>query len=37
MEHFDMESNVENFPIYYKCPISWEKMDDPVVTMEGHS
>lgn len=34
---FESESNVESVPNYYKCPISWERMENPVVTMEGHS
>jgi hypothetical protein len=37
LDYFETESNVENFPVYFKCPISWEKMEDPVITMEGHS
>ena len=31
------ESEVENYPDYFKCPISWEKLENPVVSMEGHS
>ena len=27
----------EDFPDYYKCPISWEKLSNPVVSCEGHS
>lgn len=32
---FEFES--ENYPDYFKCPISWEKLENPVVSMEGHS
>lgn len=32
----ESESNLENFPSYFKCPISWEKMENPVISMEGH-
>ena len=32
----EFESNAENVPSYFKCPISWEKMESPVVSMEGH-
>jgi hypothetical protein len=31
------ESNQDNYPNYFKCPISWEKMENPVISMEGHS
>ncbi len=27
----------ESLPDYFKCPISWEKLSDPVITNEGHS
>jgi hypothetical protein len=33
----ELESNQENMPNYFRCPISWEKMETPVVSMEGHS
>lgn len=33
----DKESNPETIPNYFKCPISWEKMENPVITNEGHS
>lgn len=33
----EVESNSETLPNYFRCPISWEKMETPVVSMEGHS
>ena len=33
----DTESNPDIFPNYFNCPISWQKMEMPVVTNEGHS
>ncbi len=33
---FESESNIDSVPNYFKCPISWEKMENPVVSMEGH-
>jgi len=37
IEYFDVESGPEAMPNYFKCPISWEKMENPVITNEGHS
>lgn len=34
-EIFEFEA--DNYPDYFKCPISWEKLENPVVSMEGHS
>lgn len=31
------ESETETYPDYFKCPISWEKLENPVVSIEGHS
>lgn len=28
---------IETYPDYFKCPISWEKIENPVVSIEGHS
>lgn len=33
----EIESNSETFPNYCTCPITREKMETPVVSMEGHS
>ena len=32
-----IEQETETYPDYFKCPISWEKLDNPVISMEGHS
>jgi hypothetical protein len=32
-----IEKEVEVYPDYFKCPISWEKIENPVVSSEGHS
>lgn len=37
IDHLEKESNPETYPNYFKCPISWEKMENPVITNEGHS
>jgi len=37
IDYLDVESGSESMPNYFKCPISWEKMDNPVITNEGHS
>jgi len=37
IDYLDVESGSESMPNYLKCPISWEKMDNPVITNEGHS
>ncbi len=34
-ETFNKE--IETYPEYFKCPISWEKIENPVVSIEGHS
>ena len=32
-----IDKDCEDVPDYFKCPISWEKLENPVVTVEGHS
>ena len=36
LENIDSEYSNENVPNYYKCPITWEKIESPVITLEGH-
>jgi hypothetical protein len=35
-ETIDYEFVAESVPIFFKCPITWEKMEYPVVSSEGH-
>lgn len=32
-----IETESDSYPDYFKCPISWEKLENPVVSVEGHS
>ena len=32
-----IKKDFESYPDYFKCPISWEKLENPVISNEGHS
>ena len=34
VNHLESESSQDKYPDYFKCPITWEKINDPVIVIE---